>query len=65
MGYFNLADAIGHLSFGIIKKMKNVYDRLEGLATDITKNPDESILVTSDHGMKVHAYLGGKVSDNV
>jgi len=37
--------------------MKNVYDRLEGLATEITKNPDESILVISDYGMKVRAYL--------
>jgi len=57
MGYFNLADAIGHLSFGIIKKMRDVYRELEGLAKEI-KNLDDFILVISDHGMKAIGRYG-------
>jgi len=34
MGYFALADAIGHLSFGITSKMKIVYQELDELAGD-------------------------------
>ncbi len=51
MGYFNLADSIGHLSFGISEKMRSVYHELEGLAEE-TKDSDDFILVISDHGMK-------------
>lgn len=57
MGYFNLADAIGHLSFGVPKKMREVYDELEEMAKEV-KNSDEFILVISDHGMKAIGRYG-------
>jgi len=52
MGYFDLADAIGHLSFGIPEKMERVYLELEGIAEEVRTSLDEFILVISDHGMK-------------
>jgi hypothetical protein len=57
MGYFNLADSIGHLSFGISEKMKDVYQELEKLAKDV-ENSDDFILVISDHGMKAIGRYG-------
>ena len=57
MGYFNLADAIGHLSFGIIDKMKDVYSELEGLAKE-TKSSNVFTLVISDHGMTAIGRYG-------
>ena len=57
MGYFNLADAIGHLSFGIPQKMRGVYYELEKLAKEV-KNSDRFILVISDHGMKAVGRYG-------
>ena len=35
MGYFDLADAIGHLSFGIPEKMEKVYAELDKLAGQV------------------------------
>lgn len=52
MGYFDLADAIGHLSFGISEKMEKVYLELEDLAKKIKEISDETVLIISDHGMK-------------
>ena len=57
MGYFNLADAIGHLSFGIPQKMRDVYNELEELAEKV-KDRDDFILVISDHGMKAVGRYG-------
>ena len=57
MGYFNLADAIGHLSFGIVEKMKDVYSELEGLAKE-TRGSNDFILIVSDHGMKAIGRYG-------
>jgi 3-hydroxyacyl-CoA dehydrogenase len=57
MGYFDLADAIGHLSFGVVDKMKTVYEELEDLAKEI-KGSDDFILVISDHGMKAVGRYG-------
>jgi len=57
MGYFNLADSIGHLSFGISEKMRDVYYELEKLAKEV-KNSDDFILVISDHGMKAIGRYG-------
>jgi hypothetical protein len=57
MGYFDLADAIGHLSFGVYTKMKEVYTELDNLAGKI-KNTDEFILIISDHGMKAIGRYG-------
>ena len=57
MGYFNLADAIGHLSFGIPQKMRDVYYELEEVAKEV-KHSDHFILVISDHGMKAVGRYG-------
>ena len=57
MGYFNLADSIGHLSFGITEKMAKVYQDLDLLAEKV-KNVDDSILIISDHGMKAIGRFG-------
>jgi len=52
MGYFDLADAIGHLSFGISEKIEKVYAELEKIAREVRSSSDDFILVISDHGMK-------------
>jgi predicted AlkP superfamily pyrophosphatase or phosphodiesterase len=57
MGYFNLADSIGHLSFGITEKMAKVYRELEQLAEKI-KDADDFILIISDHGMEAVGRFG-------
>ncbi len=57
MGYFNLADSIGHLSFGISEKMRTVYDELENLAKEV-QGSDAFILTISDHGMKAVGRYG-------
>jgi hypothetical protein len=58
MGYFDLADAIGHLSFGIPEKMEKVYIELESLAREVEALSDDLILVVSDHGMKTVGRYG-------
>jgi len=57
IGYFNLADAIGHLSFGLTEKMATVYEELDKIAKEV-KNPEEHILIISDHGMKAVGRYG-------
>lgn len=53
MGYFSLADSIGHLSFGIKTKMKIIYKELEEIVKKTKKMIDENpLLIISDHGMK-------------
>jgi hypothetical protein len=56
-GYFNLADSIGHLSFGIEEKMVKVYQELDDLAKKATKR-DDLVLIISDHGMKAVGRYG-------
>jgi len=58
MGYFDLADAIGHLSFGIPEKMETVYRELERLAGEVKSSIDDFVLVISDHGMKAVGRYG-------
>jgi hypothetical protein len=58
MGYFDLADAIGHLSFGVSKKMKDVYGELNQLAKEVQSSLDERILIASDHGMTPRGRYG-------
>jgi len=58
MGYFDLADAIGHLSFGIPEKMETVYQELEKLAGEVKSSMDDFVLVISDHGMKAVGRYG-------
>ena len=57
LSYFDLADAIGHLSFGILSKMKDVYEELENLAKQV-KDEDGFTLIVSDHGMKAVGRYG-------
>lgn len=57
LAYFNLADAIGHLSFGVLGKMKRVYDELDRLASQVL-NDEDLTLVVSDHGMKAVGRYG-------
>ncbi len=58
MGYFDLADAVGHLSFGVPSKIERVYAELEGMAKKVRSSVDDSILVISDHGMKAVGRYG-------
>ena len=58
MGYFDVADAIGHLSYGIPGKMEEVYQELESMAREVESSSDEAILVVSDHGMKAVGRFG-------
>jgi len=58
MAYFDLADAIGHLSFGIPEKMKKVYMELEEITQKVRASTDDFILVISDHGMKTVGRFG-------
>lgn len=52
MGYFDLADAVGHLSFGVPEKMETVYSELEDLAGEVKLSSNDFVLAVSDHGMK-------------
>jgi len=57
MGYFNAADVIGHLSFGVKSKMKIIYKEMD----DIVRKASEkagALLVISDHGMKAIGRFG-------
>jgi hypothetical protein len=58
IGYFNLADSIGHLSFGITEKMAKVYQELDNLAKKVTTAVDDTILIISDHGMQAVGRYG-------
>jgi hypothetical protein len=57
IGYFNLADSIGHLSFGITEKMAEVYRELDQIANEV-KDSSNPILIISDHGMKAVGRYG-------
>lgn len=64
MGYFALADAIGHLSFGVTSKMRLIYQELDDLASSVAKKSKDGLLILSDHGMQSvgrfgdHSYSG-------
>jgi hypothetical protein len=57
MGYFVLADAIGHLSFGIKSKMRLIYYELDEIAKKVSKKA-KKLLIISDHGMKAIGRFG-------
>ncbi|MCD6510982.1 MAG: alkaline phosphatase family protein [Thaumarchaeota archaeon] len=57
MGYFALADVIGHLSFGVKAKMKLIYEELDSLAREAREYADD-MLIVSDHGMKAVGRFG-------
>lgn len=59
LSYFNLADAIGHLSLGIEEKMKKVYAELSSIVKKTEQaRPKEKIFIISDHGMKAIGRYG-------
>jgi hypothetical protein len=58
MGYFNLADTIGHLSFGVTSKMRLIYDELSQLVGAVQARYDYPLLIISDHGMKPVGRFG-------
>ncbi len=57
MGYFALADVIGHLSFGIKPKMRAVYGELDEIAKLAGKKASK-MLIISDHGMRAIGRFG-------
>jgi predicted AlkP superfamily pyrophosphatase or phosphodiesterase len=58
MVYFDIADAIGHLSFGIDNKMKKVYEELDSMVAKVKEKFKGTILIVSDHGMKPIGRFG-------
>lgn len=54
LGYFSIADVIGHLNFGNTLMMKMIYKDLDEIAGAIKQN----FLVLSDHGMKAIGQFG-------
>lgn len=57
MGYFALADVIGHLSFGIKSKMKLIYQELDEIAK-VAREKADKLLIISDHGMRAIGRFG-------
>ncbi len=58
MGYFDLVDAIGHLSYGISRKMEIAYRELDAIAKDLRSSTDDLVLIASDHGMRTFGRYG-------
>jgi len=58
MGYFGLADVIGHLSFGIKSKMKLIYKELDEIARRVRQKISGMVLIVSDHGMRAVGRFG-------
>ncbi|KYC53476.1 MAG: hypothetical protein AMQ22_00266 [Candidatus Methanofastidiosum methylothiophilum] len=54
LGYFSIADVIGHLNFGNSLMMKMIYKDLDEIAKEIKQNH----IVLSDHGMKAIGQFG-------
>ncbi len=63
IGYFALADVIGHLNFGNQEEMRKVYRELDQIAGETKqKMPEAKILVISDHGLKSAGRFGDHTS---
>ncbi len=54
LGYFSVADVIGHLNFGNRTMMKMIYGDLDEIAGTI----EETYIVLSDHGMERIGIFG-------
>jgi hypothetical protein len=54
LGYFSVADVIGHLNFGNKTMMKIIYEDFD----DIAKNVKNNYIVLSDHGMENIGMFG-------
>ena len=57
LGYFSVADVIGHLNFGNKDMMQSIYKELDELAGQIQEKAD-ALLILSDHGMKAVGRFG-------
>lgn len=57
LGYFSVADVIGHLNFGNNIMMKMIYKDLDELA-EVVKDKADKLLILSDHGMKAIGRFG-------
>lgn len=58
LGYFSVADVIGHLNFGNNALMRLIYDDLDEIARRIKEIRDDHLLILSDHGMKALGMFG-------
>ncbi len=56
LGYFSVADVIGHLNFGNTAMMKMIYKDLDEIAEKISKKGE--LIILSDHGMKAIGMFG-------
>ncbi|HDH41884.1 MAG TPA: hypothetical protein ENG12_05745 [Candidatus Altiarchaeales archaeon] len=57
LGYFSVADVIGHLNFGNNTMMKLIYQDLDEIATKAADKTDK-LIVLSDHGMEAIGEFG-------
>lgn len=58
IGYFSLADVVGHLSLGNKAKMRMIYKEMDDIASEVKKKFRCPILILSDHGMKPVGMFG-------
>ncbi|MBN1376958.1 alkaline phosphatase family protein [Candidatus Woesearchaeota archaeon] len=59
LGYFSVADVIGHLNFGNTTMMKMIYKELDEIAEKIKNNNKvDKLIILSDHGMKAIGMFG-------
>jgi hypothetical protein len=54
LGYFSIADVIGHLNFGNRTMMKMIYRDLDEIASTVRGD----LIILSDHGMKAIGQFG-------
>jgi hypothetical protein len=54
LGYFSIADVVGHLNFGNRTMMKMIYRELD----EIVSKVEGKSIVLSDHGMKAIGHYG-------
>ena len=57
LGYFSVADVVGHLNFGNMAIMKMIYDELDDIAGKAAEKC-EKLIVLSDHGMQAIGQFG-------
>ncbi len=57
LGYFSVADVVGHLNFGNNTMMKLIYKDMDEIAEKI-KEKCSKLIILSDHGMKAIGMFG-------
>ena len=58
LGYFSVADVIGHLNFGNRMMMKMIYRDFDEVIEETIKKRPGDIIVLSDHGMEAVGQFG-------